>query len=685
MKRLIYIGIPVLLLFGLLAWRYGQNATAKRQQAQAASARKNAPPEVRVAPAVVRDIVHSFSGIASVTAPQNVPVAPKVTGLVTYLQVREGTPVHRGEVLARLDPREIQASVNQQESAVAEARYRLSQAVLTTGPNSASVEAQINQQIASLASAQANLNQTVQNYDLQVAAAQSAVNDAQERVDAANSAITNATANVESAKANLADAQVRYGREYSLYKQGFLDAQDVDDAKTQAAVETTAVKAANAQVASDVSTRNSAVAELRAAEDQSGIVQRTGKANIQAARSVAAQAQAALNYARSNRAQVPAYQANIDALRADLQANEHQLRNLQYQLGDTILTSPADGYVTSRYVDPGAVVGAGQAVVAVQTMHQLFVSTTAPEGTGGIREGDPAVAMFDAIPGRTFSGMVAHVDAAGDPNSHEFLILATMNNSRDIIRPGMYGKLTITTFVTHHAVVVPREAVKNGPNGQTVTIIDSNSIAHVVPVKTGDSDVVGIQITQGIRAGQQVMVLSYAPVKDGQKVKVDNAGAPYNLAGQPTVIAGGNGPGEVPATMSTGTGAAPTYATQTPTMAGSTPSLPTVGTGLSVISSSPGAALTAPSTGAALPTTTVPAGSIPSYTAAAPPSTATAITGTGVTPTSPQAFSGGLAGSAAAGAIPAGATVAAGAAGAGSASSGPAIAGGASALGATAR
>src|SRR5579884_2562314 len=367
MRRIIYFLIPALALGGLVIWRFLQNKHQQALQAQAASARRHAPPIVRVAPAIVRDIVHIFQGVGNVEAPFDVRVAPKVTGRLVYLQVREGAPVTRGEVLARLDASEIQAAINQQQAVV------------------------------------------------------------------------------ESAQASLVNAQVHYNRLYGLYKQGFTAAQDIDDARTQVNVQRSALKAARAQ-----------------------------------------------------------------------------LRNLQAQLADTILRSPLNGFVTARFFDPGSVVAAGQPIVTVQAMRHVYVTSSVPEGVNrSIYVGMPAHADFDALPGRVFNGRVAQLNPAADPQSRQFLVRAVFDNPQNLIKPGMFGRLTIITRVTHNAVVVPHEAVQ---------------------------------------PGEKVVILSAQPVRDGQIVRIDNGGMPVQLAGLPTVEGGGGGASPSSAGPPSGGGAnAPTY------------------------------------------------------------------------------------------------------------------------------
>src|SRR5438270_5528482 len=135
-------------------------------------------PAVRVAAAVPGDILATFDSDGTVEAPFTVKIAPKVAGRIEFLEVREGDHVSRGQVVARVDPSEVEAQVRQQEAAVAEAQSRLAQAQATQGSTNVGVRTQIDQQKAAVASAQADQHQAEANYNAQVAAANAAVTDA---------------------------------------------------------------------------------------------------------------------------------------------------------------------------------------------------------------------------------------------------------------------------------------------------------------------------------------------------------------------------------------------------------------------------------------------------------------------------------------------------------------------------
>ena len=527
MKRLLYVLIPAVVLGGLIAWRFQQNTAAKKQLDKTAQARKTAAPSVNVGTATVRDIVHTFEGIGSVEAPFNVKISPKVTGRLDFLQVREGDAVKAGDVLARIDPSQVQAVVAQQQAAVAEAQSRLTQAAITANATGVSVESQVRQQQAAVNTARANYNQVKGSYSAQVAAAQSAVTDAQGKVDNARAVIANTEATIRSAQANLKNAQVRYNRTNGLYKQGFIAAQDVDDARTQANVQQGAVDVAQSQRAAAEAARDSALAQKNSAQQQVSIVTNKGKSDIEAASSGVKQAQAALDFARANTSQRSAYQANLQALRAAVTAAQAGLQNAQSQLNDTVLRSTINGFVTARYADPGNVVTAGAPIVSVQSEKQVYVTVPIPEEIiHSIRIGQVANAAFDALPGQKFEGKVTQLNPAADPQSRQFTLRITLANAQNLIKPGMFGRVDFETDRISSAVVVPREAVKTGKKGTTVTVIDDGGTAHVRNVQTGAQDTLGFQIVNGVQAGEKVVTLTLAPVQEGKKVKIAPSAPP---------------------------------------------------------------------------------------------------------------------------------------------------------------
>lgn len=519
MKRWIAVVIPVAFLLGVIGWRVEQKTAAAADQAKSRDMRKNAPVPVTTVTATRRDIVEQFESIGNVESPFNVKIAPKTTGRVTFLEAREGDRVTQGQVLARIDTAEIEAQVRQQQAQVAEARYRLAQAQITQAPNNVSIQSQMRQQEAALANANASYSQAVENDSAQRQAAEAAVADARGKVNSAAAAVANAQAMVGSANANLENARSKFDRINDLYKQGFTAAQDVDDARTTVTVQEGAVDVAKGGLNVARAQLDSAKAQLNSAQQQSRIAVTKGKTDIVASRAQVKQAKAILATARANVVQEPAYRQNLAALQATVDAAQAQLRSVQAQLSDTVLLSPISGFVTGRYMDPGAMASPSQPLLSVQAVKQVFVSVPAPEEVAArVKLGDTGTVRIDSLPGKTFVGKVTQINAAADPTSRQFIVRLTVDNPSGLLKPGTFARASIVTRRIKGALVLPREAVNKGVDGTTVTTV-TDDVASIRPVTTGATDTNGISIDSGLQPGDKVVVMSAAPLRDGQKVR----------------------------------------------------------------------------------------------------------------------------------------------------------------------
>lgn len=528
MKRWIFPIIGIVVLGSLIAWRLGINHKAAAAQLEQRQQRTHTLPSVNVAPVVIRDVVDSFESVGNVQAPVNVNIGPKSAGRVDAVLVHSGDAVKAGQILVRMDTAEPLANVAMQQANVAQAKQKLAEAELTQNPTDVGVTSTIREQQAALGTAQANLYSAQTNYESTVATAQATVTDDQGKVDGASAAVSGAQAGVRSAQANLVDAQAKFNRQNTLFKKGYVSAQDLDDATAAVEVQKAQVDVANQQLSSAKSALGSAKAQLNSAKAQVSIVKTTSTAGIQSSKAQVAQARASLASAEANTAQRPAYAANLEALRATVAAAEAQLSDMQAVLGQTVLTAPVDGFVTARFIDPGAQATAGQTIVTVQGFRHIWVVVPVPEEvTNKVYVGQSANVVLDALPGRTFTGNVTAVIQAADPSSRQFNARVTLDNPKNLIKPGMFARVEFIVARVDRALTIPREAVQQSPAGSLVYVVGADGVASRRVVTTGASDTNGIQVVTGVQAGEQVVVMSAMPLKDGQKVRlaVQNAAA----------------------------------------------------------------------------------------------------------------------------------------------------------------
>lgn len=534
-RIIVAVLLPLLLIAGGIAWRLHANAAAAKtlQQAGGAgggggAAGGRGPTSVAVASARVRDIIHTFSTTANVESPETVKISPRVAEQILTINVKEGDPVHRGQVLAQLDDTQLAAAVRKEQALLAEAQAKLLQTQVTQNSVLTPLETQIRQNQAGVASSRANYTQVRQSSVQQVAAADAAVADAQSRVASAQAAIANAQAGLQSALANQENDQTALTRETSLFNQGAVAKQDVDNARTVANVQNANVGVAQAQIRVAQASLVSAQEQLKAAQEQAAITRAKGPSDIEAARTSLVQAQAQLRNANANTDQRAAYRATVAGLRADVQSTRADLSTAQAQLAETVLRSPIDGFVSSRLADPGTLASPSTPILNLQALSTVWLNVPVPqEQIGQVAIGQQANVTVDTLPGRSFTGRVFELNPSADPASRDFTVRVSLANPNETLKPGMFARVTLVTQHVHGATVVPLEAVqKDDSRSFAWTLNAADSTVHRQTVTTGASDDSGVAIMSGLQPGDKVVTVNAARLKDGATVALGGIGGP---------------------------------------------------------------------------------------------------------------------------------------------------------------
>jgi len=206
-RKLVFGGLAVLLL--LMAWRTIDSLQARRPAQQGAGAQRPAA-VVQVASVRRATITVRASFVGEVTPRTRVDVVPRIPGIISAIMVEEGDLVSRGQIIARLDPKEV--------------RFQLDQA-----------RANLHTQRVQVDMARANLD--TQRARL----AQAAAGSPTEQVRQAEEQLRQARANLEYSRAQLRRAE-------ELFSQGYISRQQVDAARLDVTVQETRVRGAEEQL-----------------------------------------------------------------------------------------------------------------------------------------------------------------------------------------------------------------------------------------------------------------------------------------------------------------------------------------------------------------------------------------------------------------------------------------------------
>ncbi|MGA9883645.1 MAG: efflux RND transporter periplasmic adaptor subunit [Candidatus Acidiferrales bacterium] len=191
----------------------------------------------------------------------------------------------------------------------------------------------------------------------------------------------------------------------------------------------------------------------------------------------------------------------------------------QFQYSE--IRSPITGVVTDRPLFEGQMATAGTPLMTIMDLsHVIGRAYVSPEQASQLRVGDAAT----IVPGNgqpEIPAKVRVVSPAVDPNSTTVQVWVEAANPGGQLRPGSTVNVKVIARSVKDALVVPSAAVLSGDGGATsVMLIGADQHAHQVMVRTGIYQDGQVQITSGLRAGEQVVTEGAYGLPDGAKVRI---------------------------------------------------------------------------------------------------------------------------------------------------------------------
>jgi RND family efflux transporter MFP subunit len=211
-------------------------------------------------------------------------------------------------------------------------------------------------------------------------------------------------------------------------------------------------------------------------------------------------------------------QAALDLARAQNTQSQARLDELRINQQNTIITSPVNGFVSRRAVDPGAFVSQSSPVVEVVDITRVrMVANIIEKDLKQIGVGDTARVEVDAFPGEDFMGRIARVSPVLDPSTRTAAIEVEIANPQYRLKPGMYARVGIVTESHANALVVPTNAVVD-VNGTRGVYLSVNNAAAFHPVKIGIEGNERTEILDGVAIGDRVVTTGAAGLRNGDPI-----------------------------------------------------------------------------------------------------------------------------------------------------------------------
>lgn len=204
------------------------------------------------------------------------------------------------------------------------------------------------------------------------------------------------------------------------------------------------------------------------------------------------------------------------AAKAELDAQEAALKDLQTRDGRMIVRSPVAGLILTRNVRPGDVAGGSTPMFTLARDSLVELEAQVAEGDlAGIKVGD---AVQVALPdGATVRGFVRLIYPSVDPQTKLGKVRVALPVRPDL-RPGGYGR-AVFTGLQRTVLAVPETAIRYEADGASVMVLDSTNHVHQMPVETGEHSSGFVELTQGPPAGSRVLLGGSTFVLSGDQVR----------------------------------------------------------------------------------------------------------------------------------------------------------------------
>lgn len=188
-----------------------------------------------------------------------------------------------------------------------------------------------------------------------------------------------------------------------------------------------------------------------------------------------------------------------------LAERQSDLQLARQKLLDAALRSPMDGAVAERQASVGQYIAAGSPVVTIVRMNPLRLRIPVPErAASGVRVGQQVKLRADEDSTEYF-GRVARLSPAIDETNRTLMVEAEVPNPRGILKPGTFVRAELVTQSNQPALFVPATAIVTFAGlEKVITVEDGKSVERLV--RTGRKDASKVEIVEGLKPGEQVVV-----------------------------------------------------------------------------------------------------------------------------------------------------------------------------------
>lgn len=212
--------------------------------------------------------------------------------------------------------------------------------------------------------------------------------------------------------------------------------------------------------------------------------------------------------------------------KAQLEDAKAQLRDAEIQLSYTEIKSPIDGRIGRATASPGNIVGPDSGVLATvvsdKPIRVMFPVTQREllEARRDKAAGDPLIVRLRLADGSLYKekGQLDFIDVTVDPKTDGQIVRATFANQEGLLTDGQTVRVVLEEEKPQTMIAVPQQAVALDQTGPYLFVVDDKNVVQLRRIKTGIARDGLLSVSEGLKAGEKVIVQGQQRVRAGMTV-----------------------------------------------------------------------------------------------------------------------------------------------------------------------
>jgi multidrug efflux pump subunit AcrA (membrane-fusion protein) len=202
---------------------------------------------------------------------------------------------------------------------------------------------------------------------------------------------------------------------------------------------------------------------------------------------------------------------------------QQRVATLDAQLSYATIRSPITGIVTDQFQYQGEFASAGGKLVTIADTSTVIVKAPfADTAVAQLKPGDAATVVPTDASAEEMHGQITLLSRSSDPTNRTVEVWVTLGNDEGKLRANGGAQVTVFANSKNDAIMVPASAVtletSNATEG-TVMVVDAQNVAHETKVTIGIRTTDKIEILEGLRGDETVVVEGNYALPDGTKVE----------------------------------------------------------------------------------------------------------------------------------------------------------------------